>query len=109
MLNIAYMPLEDIILMVQVISWLAVLAAIITSILLIRRKRLAPLYFVLPGLVYLNLFLFLSERILVKTTELSLFPPGVVNNWAVGIQFHIAISAAIGTVVLLMNGKGLNE
>jgi hypothetical protein len=97
------------VLIVQAISWLALLGAIIASVVLVRRKKIALPYLVLPGLVYLNLFLFLSERIISKSFTVFLFPSVFVNNWAIGIQFHVAITAAIAMFVLLANGKGLNE
>ena len=95
---------------IQIITFGIVLMSIVGTLGIIRKFELSWLYAILPLFFLLNLGMFLFERILVKTGRVTPIPDfilegGFINAWAVGIQFHAAITAAVAIVVLLANGR----
>ena len=92
------------ILVIQAISLVFAVAALIGGFYCVKNKRGGQfvLWMILAGV----LTLFLSERILAKTTGLE-FPilEGSINSFAVLIQLLVALCAAVAIGLALINGR----
>ena len=105
------------ILHVQIITLIIVMAAIILFAYQIVKGYLNIGLIAIGLLLLVNLGLFLTERIIIKTGILSIesipfFSTTLVNAWAIAIQLQLALTALAVAAILLINGKvngGNNE
>lgn len=107
--------MADLFLVLQTLAWVSTGIAIILFIYEVRRGILSWAQIGLGLLFLLNLFLFLTERLLVKTITpelIGFFPPGFINAWANIIQLHAGITAAVAAFIVWLNrrvnGHGAN-
>ena len=104
------------ILHVQIITLIIVMAAIILFAYQIIKGYLNIGLIAIGLLLLVNLGLFLTERIIIKTGIVSIesipfFSTTLVNAWAIAIQLQLALTALVAAI-LLINGKvngGNNE
>lgn len=98
---------------IQVIALLLTLSALSIMVILVRRGSGKPFANLLFALALLNLTLFLAYRV----TDKLLSPSGPawdwinqlvqsfgVNQWAIAIQLHFALTFFIASVLYLRNG-----
>ena len=98
--------MNTVILHVQILTLILTTFSIGVIIYAVIQGRLKLGLVIMALLMLVNLGLFLTERILVKTDIIS--PPisaiGI-NIWSVSLHLQLALSGSIAAVLILLNGK----